>query len=337
MEQPAVYSPSAQAPPPPPAALEGAYYLTAPLQLRAQQPGAIATQFSGTAYTGAVIDDWGERIIIDLATTRTAEQMPLLHEHRREQTIGTISQAAITDTAITFTGELFADIDDTAKTIATKAARGLHYQMSVGLYQAKGQLVPEGHSVNINAQTHQGPLVVLTGGTVREVSVVTLGADANTNASFFSANVGRVAFPGDPPAHLLAPPSQEANPMPDAPDHQARIDALTAQVADLTSALDAAKTDAATAQQALADHQLSARKHEVQALFSELGRELTEASAAHYLSLSEDAFASIVTDLRAGKLLAPAHLFSEQANGEPGQSIAPTLNTTKIYANRRIA
>ncbi|NEX17982.1 MAG: hypothetical protein C1943_15525 [Halochromatium sp.] len=172
---------------------------------------------------------------------------------------------------------------------------------------------------------------------MREVSVVTLGADANTNASFFSANVGRVAFPGDPPAHLLAPPSQEANPMPDAPDHQARIDALTAQVADLTSALDAAKTDAATAQQALADHQLSARKREVQALFSELGREFTEESAATYLSLPDDAFSAIAADLRASKPKAPAHLFSEQATGEPGQGSAPTFNTTDIYANRRVA
>ncbi|MCF8005088.1 MAG: hypothetical protein K9L32_12980 [Chromatiaceae bacterium] len=87
METPATYTPSASAtvsvtssaPP-----LEGAYYLTAPLQLLAQQPGALATQFSGTAYTGAVIDDWGERIIIDLATTRTADSMPLLirSDHR---------------------------------------------------------------------------------------------------------------------------------------------------------------------------------------------------------------------------------------------------------------
>jgi|GEM_PF-5965381 len=67
METPALYTSSATKPQPPPAALEGAYFLTAPLPLLAQQPGAIATQFSGTAYTRAVIDDYGERLIIDLS------------------------------------------------------------------------------------------------------------------------------------------------------------------------------------------------------------------------------------------------------------------------------
>jgi hypothetical protein len=330
METPAAYQQDAASDP----TMEGAYFLTAPIELRAAQPGEPPTQFSGTAYSGAVIDDWGERIIIDLATTRTANFMPLLHEHRREQTIGIIQQAEITDTALSVSGELLADIDDTAKTIATKAARGLRYQMSVGLYQAKGQFVPEDHSVTINGSQHQGPLVVLTGGLVREVSIVTLGADANTNAAFFSANAGQYTPQGKTKA--TAPLTQESPTMSDAPDLQAQVDALSAQVADLTSALDAAKTEAETAKQTLADLTLSARKRDVQALFSELGRELTEDSAAHYLSLSDDAFAAISADLRASKPKAPAHLFSEQATGEPLES-KPLINTQAIYDNRRNA
>jgi len=103
--------------------------------------------FSGTAYSGAVINDLGERIVIDLATTRIAPSLPLLHEYQR----------------------------------------------------------------------------ALTSGTIREISVVALGADANTNAEFFSANVGRIdrhtfspsaAKPVDAPVRLSAPRLQETPPYP---------------------------------------------------------------------------------------------------------------------------
>lgn len=298
-------------------------YLRAPLDLKPTDEQA--AHFSGIAYSGGVISEFGEQLIIDLEQTSVETSMPLLLEHDRREVIGVVESAKKGDRGIEISGTLFADIDESAKTIAAKAGRGAKYQMSVGLFGARIEEVPAGSKpVTVNGQQHKGPLLLLRGGTVRETSVVTLGADPATNADFFRAGERRPNLNEDPT-------------MPDAAELQAQVQALESRVNDLTSERDAAIERADKAEQAVKDAKLSARKRDVQALFAELGREYSDEKAAHYLALGDEAFAVIAKDMRESKPRAPEHLFSEQAVGNPGASgkSGAALSYGDIYAARR--
>ena len=109
--------------------------------------------------------------------------------------------------------------------------------MSVGLYGFTREFVPAGKSVQVNGQTFNGPVNVLRNGQVREVSVVTLGADPRTDSKFFEQ-----PSQGVPSMNLTA--EQLA----------AQVAQLTAQVESNAAALQAAVA-AATAEGATAEHE----------------------------------------------------------------------------------
>ena len=288
-------------------------YLSAPLDLAAAAGDTLPRLFSGVAYSGGLVSDWTTPIVIDLASTDAVDGMPLLYLHDQARDIGTVSVANNDGLSLTVSGDLFSDLDDHARTIAAKAGRGARYQMSVGLFGATAEEVKIG-PVDVNGRTLHAPITVLRRGTVREVSIVPLGADRHTSAAFLSA---------------LHPEAPMPDPTPDA------IADLTAQVADLSAQLTAAMARADLAETALAAQHKTARLTAVLATFAQLGRPIDEAGTAAYLSLPEEAWSQVARDLLASKPVAPAHLFSEQATGEPAGQAAPVINLSAIYAARR--
>lgn len=303
-----------------------ALYLTAPLAFAPAESDALPTRLTGVAYSGGLVNDWGGPVVIDLASTRVEATLPLLHEHQREAVIGTVRQLSNNGSALDLDAELFSDLDPTAASIARKAQRGLHWQLSIGLFEADVSTLQNG-AVTLNGHTFQAPLTILRHGLVREVSVVALGADRATQAAFFAALARPLSS---------SETSSMSDATSDAPDLAAQIAALEAQVADLRAALDAAQAAQAQAETTAAEVQLAARTAAVQALFTDLNRAYSEAAAAPYLSLPEDAWIAIAADLRTAKPTPPAHLFREQASGAPVPSAPrPTLDTTAIYAARR--
>lgn len=311
--------------------MEKPLYFIAPVALEAIGSSELPSRFSGVAYSGGKITDWDYPVIIDLASTKIADWMPLLYQHRHDAMIGTVAETRNDGASLTVSGSLFADIDDDAGQIARKASRGARYQMSVGLFGANYERIdsPDA-SVTLNGQTVNGPLVVLRDGMVREVSIVTLGADAQTNAAFFSALSSGAASPPTPP---------EEPPMPDQnPDLAGQVAALSAQIADLTTQLQAATARAESAESALAETQRQTRLAAVRDLFAAVGREFSDEAAAPYLGMPADVFAVVAADLKATRpaKTVPAHLFQERATGEPGQAPA-LLSASEIYAKRRVA
>jgi len=294
-------------------------YLSAPANLTAPE-GEAPLHFSGIPYSGGVLSDWGMPLVIDLSTTTTAQKMPVLKEHDRECVIGVCTDCSI-GTDIRVSGDLFSDIDDDAQEIALKAKRGIAWQMSVGLFEATHEDVPPGKSIDCNGQSVIGPVVVLRHGIVREISIVALGADKQTSASFFTAHKGKI--------------TTEVQ-MTDTPE----ISALKAQVEELGVKLKAAEDRAADAENKTKEVMLAARRAEVITLFNEIGKEVTDASVSVYLSMGDDAWAAIAKDLKAATATERedrSHLFSEQATGDPVQrdERPPTINTADIYTARR--
>ncbi|MEN8720476.1 MAG: hypothetical protein ABF296_09470 [Oceanococcaceae bacterium] len=263
-------------------------------------------QFEGVAYSGGYISRFGA--VIDLTDLRIADGMPLLASHNHEQIIGTVTKAANSGRALTVAGELLSDIEPIAEAMAKKAKRGIKYQMSVGLFDASDELVPAGKSVTINGRTFNGPVTVLRGGHVREVSIVPLGADANTSARFF-----------------------HESPTPTGGPQMPTVEELTAKVAELEGQL-AASADALIAEKAKAQQlsdQIAAsakaqRLEKVEALFAETGREAKDETVAPYLAMSDESFDAVATDMRALRSAVPEHLFASGTPSDPPNPNGPS-------------
>lgn len=138
---------------------------------------------SGCAYSGQPmrIGWWEYPVIVALEGIEFAEQIPLLmnHENSTDSRIGII-EASIENNQLMISGEIFSDTDE-AKNVVDQMKAGAEWQMSIGANADEYRRVEAEEKININGQELAGPLYVITKSTLREVSVVAVGADASTN------------------------------------------------------------------------------------------------------------------------------------------------------------
>ena len=271
---------------------------------------ALPSRFTGELYSGAGV--LGGRVYVDIASMQFATSIPLLFNHSADDVIGMIeSVTKVTNQDGTLSlqaaGKLFVDIDDDAASIVRKAQAGMQWQMSLGGFDYTEIEYPAGATVVVNGRTVTGPVTILSNAMLREGSIVALGADRETSASFF----------GQPPAsypnRAEAPTTmKDGNIMPE-------IEALKAE-------LEAAKAtiqQQATQLKAMSD---AHRTSDVQALFSAIGREFTPEKAAPYIELSAASFAAVAADMREASKAAtlPAHLKLSAFSGQfqPNQPAA---------------
>lgn len=116
-------------------------------------------------------------------------------------------------------------------------------------------------------------------------------------------------------------------------DDAGQIDDLKAQIAVLTAR-------AETAEAELKAERTIAREAALSALFAEVGATCPDAAKPHYLEMSAAMFEAVSAQMRALKPAAPqapAHLFKEQATGEPGTAPKPVIDMQAIYSARRAA
>ncbi len=161
--------------------------LSAPLTLRAEPDASkLPTKFTGLAYSGGPVPRYD--CVIDVNSTTVPQRMPLLAEHDRADMIGVIENSSSGANQIVVGGKLFSDMPgSTAERLAQLAQRGAPLQMSIGLFGYSEEAYAAGHSLTVNGRPVSGPITVLRGGTVREVSICTLGADPNTDVRLFRA------------------------------------------------------------------------------------------------------------------------------------------------------
>ena len=135
----------------------------------------------GVAYSGGKMNlpGWQHPVVVDLAGMEIPESVPLLtnHENKTDSRIGLIS-AAVRNNALEITGEIVSDSRDAADIIAQGKA-GADWQLSIGADVKECELVKG--SREVNGQEVEGPFYHIKKSTLREVSVVAVGADAHTN------------------------------------------------------------------------------------------------------------------------------------------------------------
>lgn len=135
----------------------------------------------GVAYSGGKMSlpGWRHPVVVDLAGMEISESVPLLtnHENKTDSRIGLIS-AAVRNNTLEITGEIVSDSRDAADIIAQGKA-GADWQLSIGADVKECELVKG--SREVNGQEVEGPFYHIKKSTLREVSVVAVGADAHTN------------------------------------------------------------------------------------------------------------------------------------------------------------
>lgn len=155
-------------------------------QVTIQAADNAAPSLTMVAYTGAAIrQPWSRTpIVVDLAGMDAADQIPILygHEATLDSVLGQSTTVTNTGDALELTAELFGTGDTAAKVLALAKA-GLRLQASIGADTGDLENVPAGQAVTVNGRDFTGPLSIVRGSRLREVSVVLFGADQNTSAT----------------------------------------------------------------------------------------------------------------------------------------------------------
>ena len=135
----------------------------------------------GMAYSGGKMNlpGWKHPVVVDLAGMEIPDTVPLLtnHENKTDSRVGMVS-ASVKNNTLEITGEIVSESKDAADIVAQSKA-GADWQLSIGADVKDCELVQSKRE--INGQMHEGPFYHVKKSTLREVSVVAVGADAHTS------------------------------------------------------------------------------------------------------------------------------------------------------------
>ena len=154
--------------------------------------GPRTPRFAMSGYTGGELrQTWSrEPVVIDLAGMTIPDVVPIVAEH--DYRIGSVlgqGAARVVDGGLAVDGSILADTD-TARQVVALGDAGYRWQASVGADVLDHEVVPAGQAATVNGRTFDGPVRVVKSSLLRELSFVTLGADAATAVTITAATAG---------------------------------------------------------------------------------------------------------------------------------------------------
>lgn len=159
--------------------------------------------FEIMAYTGAEIDRWWGRLVIDLSGIRAEQKMPIFRHHIPTEIVGWSTESRTSDGGFAVRGVFSASTEASEETRAL-AAEGFPWQASIGVWPLRVHTLADGQTREVNGREVAGPMEIWLESEVKEVSFVPLGADANTKVTVFNECGERN---GESNSTLLAPHS----------------------------------------------------------------------------------------------------------------------------------
>ena len=152
------------------------------LEITAAKDGGGKHKVSGLAYSGGKMRlfAWSKPVVVDLSGMTVPESVPLLANHENH-TLGRIGvvNAKAEDGHLVMSGEIVAG-GELAEEIVAQGKAGADWQLSIGAEVEAAELVQEGKRT-VNGAEHDAPFYHVTKSTLREVSVVAVGADRSTH------------------------------------------------------------------------------------------------------------------------------------------------------------
>ena len=135
---------------------------------------------SGMAYSGGKmrLPGWKFPVVVDLAGMTIPDTVPLLADHNNSTAsrVGVIS-AKVENNQLVISGEIVAE-GDLASGIVAQGKAGADWQLSIGADVQDAELVKGKRTVN--GMDLEGTFYHVIKSTLREVSVVAVGADSTT-------------------------------------------------------------------------------------------------------------------------------------------------------------
>jgi hypothetical protein len=176
-------------------------------------PRAIGVFRSARAYGGgAISQSWSKfPVVVDLESIDLTDQVvPLQYEHQKQngeanpRDVGTDTLLGQTTSLTTDGRELYASgevlNDDSyiARNVVRMGSKGYRWQLSIGARSARPvEQVRAGDSIAINGREFVGPISVVRGAKIRELSITRIGADSSTSAAI-TAEVKRGVLMNEP-------------------------------------------------------------------------------------------------------------------------------------------
>lgn len=143
-------------------------------------------RFQALAYSGAVVDrDYG-KFVIDFEGIRMKDKIPMLVDHDGTKRAGFADKRVITDRGLELEGVL-SKSTDAGREVTNLSKEGFPWELSVGIRVARREEVDAGETCEVNGETLAGPLSIARECTLKEVSFLFSGADANTEAVALAA------------------------------------------------------------------------------------------------------------------------------------------------------
>jgi len=139
-------------------------------------------KFSLVGYTGGQMQVWAyyRPVVIDLeGLTAAAEEIPALLGHDPSQIVGH-GTAEITARQVKLSGVISGG-GDAAKEVIASSANGFPWKASVGIAPTKVEFVEVGATAKANGKTWPGPINIVRGGVLGEISFVPMAADSKTS------------------------------------------------------------------------------------------------------------------------------------------------------------
>ena len=152
------------------------------LEITAAKDGGGKHKVAGLAYSGGKMRlfGWSRPVVVDLAGMTVPESVPLLADHENH-TLGRVGvvDAKVEDGHLAISGDIVAG-GELAEAIVAQGKAGADWQLSIGAEVEAAELVQEGRRA-VNGAEHEAPFYHVTKSTLREVSVVAVGADRSTH------------------------------------------------------------------------------------------------------------------------------------------------------------
>ena len=158
--------------------------LLAPLTLKAAASGK-PRRFSILAYSGGTLNVSGFPlpVIVDLAGLEAGSVVIVLdHEVTTATTLGQVDKVTNDGRSLNLTGTITGS-SPRVRDVLAAADAGQRWQASIGANVQATEQIPEGRTVEVNGQTFVGPVIVARRATLKETSVLPVGADSTTTVN----------------------------------------------------------------------------------------------------------------------------------------------------------
>lgn len=163
---------------------------SAKLNLKAAAGGQ--RRFAIMAYNGGTlpVNGFANPVIVDLSGLSIPEHqtIPLLlnHQINTEATLGQTDSIVNDGLGITIAGPV-TGVSEMCRNVLAQNDAGQSWQASIGLLVYDQEDIAAGQSVVVNGQSFVGPVTVARTATLRETSVLPMGADATTSVNLAAA------------------------------------------------------------------------------------------------------------------------------------------------------